>query len=229
MEIKEINEIGTELIKLFKLDTSPVAVTLIPSTHELPEGISRLDDPTRHCQMVDNVRYNGDSFYTLIDDHKCKGGAATLGFCDLPQSLKSGDLYFKLKRFSTINAARRTMEKVPVISPDSVKAIAYAPLEKTILVPDVIVIISNPETIMKISQSVLYKHGGRITADFAGIQSICGDGVAEPYNCGTVGITVGCSGSRKHTSINENEMIIGIPFERLNDLYGASKKMLAGN
>ncbi len=225
MDIDKINKMGRELIDIFNLDTSPVSISLIPSTHDVPEGIQRLEDASRHCQMIDNVRREGISYYTLVDDHKCKGGAAAIGLCAMTQSLETGDFYYKLKRFNTINAARRTMQQIPVIPPESIKSLVYAPLEKTSLAPDVVVIISNPEKIMKISQGLLYKHGGRVNASFAGIQSLCADSVAQPYLYGTAGVTIGCSGSRKYTQIKDSEMIIGIPAEQLEDLVEAAKKM----
>lgn len=59
MEIEEINKLGSELTGILKLKTSPVAVSLISNTHEVPEGIKRREQPTRHCQMIDDVRRNG--------------------------------------------------------------------------------------------------------------------------------------------------------------------------
>ncbi len=38
MDVKEINSYGQELVKCLKLKTSPVAVKLIPTGGEIPEG-----------------------------------------------------------------------------------------------------------------------------------------------------------------------------------------------
>jgi uncharacterized protein (DUF169 family) len=225
MDIDNIRKIGTDLKKIYKLKTSPVAVKLVSSTQEIPEGIERIQEPTRHCQMIDNVRQTGTSFYTLVEDQKCKGGAAVMGLREMDEKLAKGEVYYKLGAFETSNAARRTMQKVPRVPANSVKAVIYEPLEKAEFIPDVVVLIGTPKQMMQISQSLLYKQGGRINADFAGKQSLCADGVAEPYMSGQVCVTVGCGGSRKHTQINEDEMAMGIPLEQLEDLADSAEKM----
>ncbi|WP_135605438.1 DUF169 domain-containing protein [Methanococcoides sp. NM1] len=227
MDIKEINEFGTQLTEKLNLKTKPVAVSLIPEGHDIPEGIEKIDEKTRHCQMVDIVRKTGKQFYSTADDQMCKGGSAVMGLQEMPHKLATGDTYYNLKRFSTINAARRTMEKVTKVAPGSTKAALYGPLETVTFKPDVVVIVASPKQVMQLSQALLFKFGGRVEASFAGIQSVCADGVVLPYKEGKISVTVGCGGSRKFANITENEMIIGIPVERLHDLVEAVNEMFA--
>ncbi|MGM0771414.1 MAG: DUF169 domain-containing protein, partial [Halobacteriota archaeon] len=63
MDIKEINEFGKQLTEKLKLNTEPVAVSLIPAGHDIPEGLEKIEEKTRHCQMVDIVRKTGKEFY----------------------------------------------------------------------------------------------------------------------------------------------------------------------
>ncbi|MFP4655184.1 MAG: DUF169 domain-containing protein [Methanohalobium sp.] len=225
MDIEDVKKIGADLIDIFKLKTSPVAVKLVSNVQEIPEGVERIENPTRHCQMIDNVRRTGSSFYTLVDDQKCKGGAAVMGLREMDEKLAKGEVYYKLGSFSTQNAARRTMQMIPRVLSGSIKAVIYEPLEKAEFLPDVVVIIGTPKQMMQMSQALLYKQGGRVNADFAGKQSLCADGVAEPYMSGQICVTVGCGGSRKHTEIQEEEMAIGIPLERLEDMMKSASKM----
>ncbi|MGM0770974.1 MAG: DUF169 domain-containing protein [Halobacteriota archaeon] len=210
-----------------KLNTEPVAVSLIPVGHDIPEGLEKIEEKTRHCQMVDIVRKTGKEFYATKEDQMCKGGAAVMGLQEMPHKLATGDTYYNLKRFSTINAARRTMEKVTKVAPGSIKAVVYGPLENVTFVPDVVVIVASPKQVMQLSQALLYKFGGRVDASFAGIQSVCADGVVLPYKEGKISVTVGCGGSRKYANIEDDEMIIGIPAERLHDLVDAVNEMFA--
>ncbi len=78
---------------------------------------------------------------------------------------------------------------------------------------------------MELSQALLHKSGGRVNAGFAGKQSVCADGVAYPYLTGEAGVTIGCSGSRKYTEIQDEEMIMGIPVAMLPDLVESAKSM----
>lgn len=225
MNNEEIQKLGMELIEILGLDTSPVAVGLVTEENNIPEDMQKLGETIRHCQMVDNVRRTGSSFYTTMDEHQCKGGAAVMGLGEMGEKLKSGEFYFKLNHFSTVEAAKNTMDKIPHVDPYSIKAIMYAPLEKASFVPDVVVIVAQPKKIMQLSQALLHTNGGRINSSFAGKQSLCGDGVALPYLSGEAGVTIGCSGSRSYTQIVDEEMIISVPADKLQDMVKAAKSM----
>lgn len=225
MNIEEVKQLGQQLIDTLKLNTSPVAVHLVKQTEEIPENIPHIQETTRHCQMVDNVRRNGNQFYAILEDQMCKGGAAVMGLTEMSSKLKTGEVYYNLKHFDSLDAAKKTMEKVPSIEAHTTKAVLYAPLEKTTFIPDLILIITNPKQVMEISQALLQKNGGRINSSFAGKQSLCADGVANTYLTGEPGVTVGCSGSRKYTQINDDEMIISIPIEMLPNLVNSAKVM----
>jgi len=89
-QIKEINEYGKEIIELLKLETSPVAVALIQKGAEIPEGVQRIKDGMKHCQMMDRVRKTKEEFYAVLEDQTCKGGAAAMGLGHIPPKLASG-------------------------------------------------------------------------------------------------------------------------------------------
>ncbi len=218
-QIKEINAYGKEIIELLKLETSPVAVALLPKGAEIPENIQKIDQAMRHCQMIDRVRKTKEEFYATLEDESCKGGAGALGLGKMPPNVASGEFYYgTLKHFKSLEAAKRTIEKVPVIAAESKIASIYAPLESSSFIPDVVVIICSPKQVMLLTQAILYNEGGRLEAEFAGKQSLCSDAVAQPYLTGKMGITVGCSGSRTYTGIQESELTVGIPAKLLKDL-----------
>lgn len=229
-KIKEINTYGKEIIELLKLETSPVAVALLPKGAEIPKNIQKIDQAMRHCQMMDRVRKTREEFYATLEDESCKGGAGALGLGKMPANVASGEFYYgTLKHFKSLEAAKRTIEKVPVIEAESKIASIYAPLESASFVPDVVVIICNPKQVMLLTQAILYNEGGRLEAEFAGKQSLCSDAVAQPYLTGKMGITVGCSGSRTYTGIQESEMTIGIPAKLLKDLVEGLRAITGKN
>ncbi|MDI9395873.1 MAG: DUF169 domain-containing protein [Euryarchaeota archaeon] len=224
MELKDINNYGNEMIECLKLKTSPVAVKLILKGEKVPEGIKKVDESMRHCQLVDRVRRTGEEFYALGEDEMCKGGAGAMGLGAIPPKVASGEFYYaNLKQFSTLEAAKRTIDMVPKLAPNSTEAVLYAPLEKTSFMPDVILVICNPKQIMLLTQAYMYSVGGRIETGFAGKQSLCSDGVVQPYKEGKIEVTVGCSGSRSYAKILDEEMIMGIPIKLLPDLAAGLK------
>jgi uncharacterized protein (DUF169 family) len=226
MELKEINTYGQEIIDCLKLKTSPVAVKLVPKGEKIPEGIKKVDEPMRHCQLVDRVRRTGEEFYATGEEEVCKGGAGAMGLGAMPPKVASGEFYYhSLKQFGTLEAAKRTIEMVPKLAPESTEAILYAPLEKTTFMPDVVLIICNPKQIMLLTQAYMYTAGGRLETSFAGKQSLCSDAVVQTYKEGKIEVTAGCSGSRSYTEISEDEMIMGIPIDLLPDVAAGLKEI----
>ena len=188
----------------------------IKFTNELPNGFSKIDETIRHCKMVKDAAL-GEIFYSTKDEQACKGGSATLGLEDFPEKLVSGETYFKLGRFKDIETSKKTIGGVSKID-ENHEYILYSPLKDADFTPDVVVIISEPVTGMKIAQSIVYSTGQRVNASFAGIQSLCGDIVASPYNTGETNFSLGCDGSRKFAPLENEELSIGINYNNLEEI-----------
>jgi uncharacterized protein (DUF169 family) len=205
------------------LKKSPVAIKFILREEDLPEGVSKISENVRHCEMVQKAS-QGESFYATAEEQMCKGGAAALGLIEPPEKVKTGEFYYGLGRFSSIGSAKKTMDSIPKIDP-IMYALVYTPLEEAKFDPDVIVIIANPAQALKLSQALVYTMGGRVEADFAGIQSICADAVAGPFLRRRPNITLGCSGSRQYADIKEDEVIVGLTGENIGCVVNALESM----
>ena len=210
----ENNEYFAKMLKKnLNLINSPVAIKFILNEEEIPDNVTKLNDKLRHCEMVKKAS-KGDIFYATSDEQLCKGGSSALGLEKLPKKIKSGEFYYELGRFKSIGSAKRTLDKIPKIDLKSY-GIIYSPLELADMEPDVVVIIANPKQAMEVSQSLVYTLGGRVKADFSGIQSVCADAVAGPFTNQRANISLGCTGSRKFAKINDEELIIGLNGENI--------------
>lgn len=216
-------ELSSRLKTLLGLKGSPVAVRLIKERSEIPAGTPELKEKVRHCEMVQKAR-NGDVFYATKEQHACAGGAGALGIVETPEKIKTGEFYFGLGRFKTPESAKKTMDAVPRTNKQFVASL-YAPLEKAGFKPDVIVVIGNPKQLLKIAQSNIYEKGGRNNVSFSGIQSVCADAVAQPYNTNEMNASFGCDGSRKFAKIADDELVVGIPASKLEGLVEALEKI----
>lgn len=216
-------ELSSKLKALLGLKGSPVAVKLAAAQGEIPAGMPELKEKVRHCEMVQKARA-GDVFYATRERHACAGGAGALGIAETPEKITTGEFYFGLGRFKTPGSAKRTMDAVPRTGKHFVASM-YAPLEKANFKPDVVVIIGNPKQLLKIAQSNIYEKGGRNIVGFSGIQSLCADAVAQPYNTGEMNATFGCDGSRKFAKIADDELIVGMPVAKLEGVVEALEKI----
>ncbi len=217
---KKYNNFSQRMVKILGLKGSPVAIAL---KEEIPSGLKK-GDPARHCEMVQNARLKKDGFYSTANEHQCKGGAAVIGLMDIPENVANGEFYFKLGAFASNEASRNTMELVPRIQHMS-KFAMYAPLDSASFSPDMVVVICSPKQAMQIIQAELYNEGGRVQTGFAGKQSLCADIVANTLNTNSIQVSLGCSGSRKHARIEDNEMIVGIPAEKMEQLVNSLEKL----
>jgi uncharacterized protein (DUF169 family) len=86
-----------------------------------------------------------------------------------------------------------------------------------------------PKQAMQIIQANLYTGGGRVQTGFAGKQSLCGDIVANTSNTNSIQVSLGCSGSRKHAQIEDNELIVGIPIEKIEQLVNSLEKLFSNS
>ena len=219
---------AAEVLKTgLKMSGSPVAFRFVHKKEEIPEGMQKFEGNVRHCTMVDRARREGKIFYATSENHECNGGAWSLGLREITETLKTGDFYFKLGKFESSAACKRTIDRVAHLDTGYTYATLYAPLEKAPFVPQVIVIVASPWAMLKISQSTLFRLGGRIHAEFAGIQSVCADACAQTFMNGKVNFSLGCDGSRKFSGIADGEMVMGIPAEEVPDLVEALKVVTA--
>ena len=218
-------QISDDLKEALHLVGSPVALKIVKSKEEIPEGIPEIEETTRHCRMISLAR-EGSVFFASDAKHQCGGGAWALGLREKGETLKTGQHYFKLGKYSTLNASRRTMESVPNLPKENYATI-YAPLEKATFEPDVVIIFAQPLAILKLAQSSLYNLGGRIYPEFSGIQSMCSDAAAYVLLNGKPNFSLGCDGSRKFSGIGNDEMVAGFPAEIIEDIAENIKKVTA--
>ncbi len=220
-------EASETIKKVLSLKGSPVAIRFARSKDDIPEGMAELDKTIRHCMMVNLVRTEGKIFYSTSLKHECNGGAWALGLREITPALKSGDFYFKLGKYQSAASCKRTIDNVSHLGAGETYATMYAPLEKTPFTPHVILIVTNPRNMLKLAQSTLFRLGGRIHAEFSGIQSSCSDATARTYLTGQPNFSVGCDGSRKFSGISDDEMVMGFPAEILPEIASALKILTA--
>ena len=222
-EVEGYDMISRELKEKLSLDKSPVAIKFVLRDNDIPEGIEKIDENIRHCEMVQKAA-QGAMFYATSEEQLCKGGATAIGLMETPEKIKTGEFYQSLGRFKSIGSAKRTMEEIPKIDP-MMKAIIYAPLESVKFDPDVVVVICKPVQAMILAQAMVYTRGGRVEASFSGIQSVCADAVAGPFTQNTANFTLGCSGSRKFADIKDEEVIVGMNGENIGCVVTALVSM----
>ena len=143
-----------------------------------------------------------------------------MGLEPLPPKIASGEFYYNLGRFDSVETAKSVIDSIPRKDEQSL-GIIYAPLEKADFLPDVVVVITLPKYGMFITQGIVYNQGGKMEYSCAGIQSLCADAVSAPYVNNKANATLACSGSRGYAGIVDEEIIFGLALDNLKPLMEA--------
>ena len=208
--------ISEHSVKITKTNRKNLKFLKIKTEGDLPEGYDLIDEKIRHCEMVRKASL-GSKFYSTLEQQMCLGGAGAIGLRDMPPKLANGEKYFSLGRFQDLETAKKLTSKLSIVEEEH-WGIIYAPLDEADFEADVIEVITEPVGGMILAQSIVYKTGEKITASFAGIQSLCGDAFANPYISDGINFTLGCDGSRKAADIKDNEMAVGISAAKIEEV-----------
>lgn len=196
-----------------------VGVRLFRSEDEIPKDLESVERPFHYCSMIQGARLEGKSFLARADYHACKGGASGLGLISCPENIVSGSLYFdKLHKCDTKDIGSSIASNMPRILPGSTIATYVAPLDKMVMRPDVVIFVGNPLAARRIVQAVMFKEGGRASFNTAGIQSFCVDATSSPYLKGEVNVSLGCDGSARNSGLEDEDVVVGIPFAMMEDI-----------
>jgi uncharacterized protein (DUF169 family) len=206
-----------------------VGVRLFRKEEEIPKDLDSIERPFHYCSMIQGARLEGKSFLARADYHGCKGGASGLGIMQCPENIASGSLYFdKLQKCETPQIGSGIAANMPRLLAGTTVATYVAPLDKIVMNPDVVIFVGSPLQARRIVQAVMFKKGTRASINTAGIQSFCVDATASPYLKGEVNISFGCDGSARNAGLEDESLVVGIPFALMEDICSVLKTHYQG-
>ncbi|MDD3042121.1 MAG: DUF169 domain-containing protein [Methanosarcinaceae archaeon] len=220
-------EISEKLVEYLNLKYEPVAVKVLKKGEAIPEGYSEPEKNLRHCQSIMRAR-KGESFVVPAEKHACVVGGSSLGLIPTPPKVTSGEFHANLKMFDSAEAAAEMIAKRPAFEPESRIATVVSPLKDAKFEPDVVVLVDRPETVYWVIPASTFCGGGRANFSSAAFQATCADSTIAPVLTGEINLSLGCFGCRKATDIENDEMLMGIPFNKLEDIVNALEKIHAG-
>ena len=211
MNYQEISNIIKESLNL---KTSPVSVKLFEKEKDAEE-IFEKTNKTIHCQAIITAS-KGKSFYGTIAEIGCPIGAGILGLKKLPEKILNGSQFNKMNVTSSQESGKALIDSVA--KNNTIEAIAYMPLEDSKIEPEVVVIIAKPRQIFDLIRANTYQEGKRMDNSVGGTQSLCGDIVVNSIQTNEPHISFGCIGSHMATELSEDQVIIGIPISKLEEI-----------
>jgi len=207
--LEKNKEYGDKLKTILKLRHEPAAVRLIREDEE-PPNYPAPEKQMSHCQAVASA-LEGNALLLMNDMQECKVGSSALGMATTPDKVRTGEFHFGIGAHDTVEATEKMIAARSEVG-FKAKGAVYAPLSKADFEPDVVIVEDIPERIYWFFPLSTAEKGGRINLSTAPFQASCVDCMAVPMATGSINVSFGCFGCRKRTSIQSDELLIGIPY-----------------
>jgi uncharacterized protein (DUF169 family)/Pyruvate/2-oxoacid:ferredoxin oxidoreductase delta subunit len=217
-------ELTKAFTEILTLRWSPVAVKLLKKGEPIPPGVVEPSVPLRHCQAI-TVARRGNSLYMPPSKHACPDGSAIMGLVPMSPKLRSGELYLLFKKLPNIECARKMIASREEFEPGHYVSSVVAPLEKAEFEPDVVIFTIYPEQMMWLCCASSYATGDRHVFHTSGYNSTCSDLTVQVMKSQKMNISFGCYGARAISDINDFEAYLSVPYNQLEILVEALKKL----
>ena len=209
------------ILKKFDFERPPVGVKFLS---DKPKELKKLDKIMDICEMLVEAEQE-ESFYITRDELSCIGPLLLGMIADDPE-FESGKVGPKLGAFKDIRANRRIYQYIPKLPRDSVRYVAFAPLDKLDFEPDIMIILANATQTELFIRAKAYTSGEMWTARGTPVVG-CAWLFIYPYLSGemNLGITGVGFGMRSRRLFPEGRMLITIPWDKLPDILKNLEEM----
>jgi uncharacterized protein (DUF169 family) len=217
--LETFNTYGADLEKMLLLRTYPIAIKMLKSEAEIPQGSIRpKKDRGEHyamCQAFAVARRQGMTLAMFLEDHWCFEPIISYGLVETPKDYLDGftNAFFIADKDVAAKHARE-MHRIPY---GQYAGMVFGPLKTAKFIPDLTMIYSNTAQLRHLLLALRYKNGYQVTSTIDPIGS-CVHSVVPSLLKGECWITVPDPGDYERAAAQEDEMILTVPTKRLQEL-----------
>ena len=222
------SEAGAEVVSLLKLRTVPIGIKLFEKAEAIPKDFEVMDSHCSVCQVIGKARYHEKAVAATRDlAFACAGGAAVLGFFDIPEDVVDGTRNVGIWA-ETKEAAQKIFQNRLILEKGRFEAFGVAPLSKLSVEPDVVQIWGNPAQILALIYANIWDGGENLELNSNGHGASCYEALVVPYLRNEIRLAIADLGDRRYAYAADDEMIAGIPGKALFRLIENLKKSYSG-
>ncbi len=202
----------SKLTAALSLQRQVVGITFLPDQIDYDSyPLETARAKTSYCVMV-KLATHGYAMKSGLAQHACDGGTRALGLEPPSPDFLSGEEYSCFGLYENQQVAKQVAQQITLCNP--VYGIAVQPLSTCINLPDVVLIVCNSYNAMRIIQGYTYYYGTNTAFKTAGNQAVCAECTAFPFQADTINVSFFCAGTRHLAGWGEDEVCIGLPYER---------------
>lgn len=225
MTVQEYNLIGLELEQQLLLRYSPIALKLLYSEEDIPEGTERPWQDTGNrlamCQAFALVRRNRKAYTMLKDDHWCVWPLVSYKLCPLEEA----DYEYMGTKFFVKDPQRGVRflrEEYPILDGKAPIGFSIAPLRSCTFVPDCVTIYCNPAQIRSLLMAAKYDTGDMLNLTLDPVDS-CVHSTIPVLNGQDFNITFPDPGEYERGLTDEDEVMFTLRGEKLAPILESIK------
>jgi uncharacterized protein (DUF169 family) len=197
------------IFKRFNFQYQPVGIKYLLNR---PEGLEKLDKSLPICRMFREAQDAGP-FYAAKDNFSCVD-RLVLGMIDPEPIYESGQIGDKERIYQEARANRRIYLYAPKLTRDTVRYVAFSPLDKLTFEPDLMIITAVPGQAEILLRAASYSTGKPLTTRYTPVLS-CAWLFVHPYVSGELNYTItGLGyGIRLQKLLPEGLVLISVPYD----------------
>jgi uncharacterized protein (DUF169 family) len=223
MLLSTYHEYSDELEKRLRLKTYPLAIRLLRTGEDVPEGLMR---PTRDlghhlslCQAFEISRRDGTPMAMLREDMWCPEPVMGFGLQEPPEYFMQGNNRYP-RDVSCPEAGQVYARELPKLPTGLYSGVLSAPLHSTPFEPDVITLYCIPAQLSTLLLGLEFKTGHNLNCDLSS-HAACVYGVVPAITSGKAQIGIPCRGDRYSAMAEDDEMVLTITPGLLEELITA--------
>jgi len=218
--LKDMHGQASELERLLRLQSLPLALKMLKSEDEIPKEAQRpVKDMGFHlnfCQALSLSRRNGLTIAQTIEDMWCFEPVVGLGFVKPPERFLEGYNRFPSSA-RTLEAGATWARNMPRFDYGKYIGVLCAPLEKASFEPDIFIAYGAPAKMTQIMLAKIWIDGKDITPTLSS-HAACVYYVVPAIQEKKWQISLPCGGDLRRAACEDYNMIFSAPIEALRDL-----------
>ncbi|MCK5586117.1 DUF169 domain-containing protein [Candidatus Bipolaricaulota bacterium] len=227
MELATYHEYAEEIEHRLKLKTFALAIRLLRTGEDVPEGMTR---PKRDmgchmslCQAFEMSRRDGTPMAMLREDMWCPEPVIGFGLQEAPAFFMEGNNRYP-RDVSSPDAGRIYAEELPKLPTGMYTGVLSAPLHSTPFEPDVITIYCIPAQLSQLLLGYEYKDGHNLNCDLSS-HAACIYGVVPVLTNGHSQVAIPCRGDRYSAMAEDEEMLFSLTPQELGEMIVALRHL----
>lgn len=193
----------------FEFQHNPVGIKFLLNK---PEGVEKLSTSMAFCQMFREAQ-DRNPFYAAKENFACME-RLLLGMMEPDPIFESGQIGAKEKIYQDARANRRIYQYLPKLAKDTVRYVAFSPIDKLTFEPDVLVITADPRQAEILLRALSYSTGKPLTTKITPVL-MCAWLFFYPYVSGELNYTISGLGygMGMRQLLPEGLVLISVPYD----------------